>query len=174
MASDSTPSGPFSSRQAVVFALAGTVALPSPRPATGQVFLGVTSKHNGNPLLPTAFPKYYVKSIETVNDSLRITRIINLDDLKAIGFITRATLSHPETFETKTVDHKDIVKSLEAGIKGLVDGNGGEEVLLFEAVVLYVPEGAPVFVRIVREFGVTAAMAAENVESCVLTVCCYD
>ena len=42
--------------------------------------------------------------------------------------------------------------------------SGVYEVCLFEDAVIYVPESAPVFLRIQYEFGVSAAEAAENVE----------
>ena len=61
-----------------------------------------------------------------------------------------------------------IAAEITAAVKKLSEAvakkRGVYEVCLFEDAVIYVPEWAPVFLRIQYEFGVSAVEAAENVE----------
>lgn len=150
----------------MLHALAGTVALPSPRPATGRIFLGLTRRPEFTESILSVLPELYLKSVERVNDSLEITRIISLTDLRAVELPSlRDDAGRPAMFRILTVDDSEIARSIAEARLTLGHRDGGREIELFEQAVLHVPETAPVYVRVVREFGVTAAMAAENVEN---------
>ena len=77
-----SPTQEFSPEEKAAFALAGTVALPSPFPASARILLGIM------PQLETAVaPRYYLKIIELVTDRFSVTRLVSLGDLRAIRLV---------------------------------------------------------------------------------------
>ncbi len=138
--------------------LAGTVALPSPFPASARIFVGV---------MPTsaAGDQHYLKIVEKVGDRYTVTRLMNLDYLRAVR-LRPASGSYNDVrgWELKTAEelHAEL-----ATAKSQLPAKPAtaHEVPLFPAqqaqeAVVYVPETAPVLVR--AEYGVLAAEAAES------------
>jgi hypothetical protein len=175
MPSDPRPSNEFGPRRARIFAMAGAVALPSPRPATAKVWLGSSPAFHSSEITLSVLPQLYLKSVQNVHNAQQVTRIVSLSDLRAVDLTaSRDPSGQPATFEFKTVEHPDIADAIKKAKRLLDDARGSQEVFLFDDAVIYVPEIAPVFVRIVYEFGVTAAVAAENIEACLghIGICC--
>ena len=181
------PTVEFSPKQKAAFALAATVALPSPFPASGRIIIGIM------PRPAESVPeRFYVKTVESKSDKHIITQLVNLDDLRAVRL-------HPEsgpyanlsewTLLTRE-DLNDVIELAKQDLMGAVGtSRRGFEFLLFaermadrdgegrkhsgdgappeRKGVIYVPETAPVLVR--AEFGVAAAEAADLIiipESC--------
>jgi hypothetical protein len=155
--------------------MAGAVALPSPRPATAKVWLGTSPASHSSETTLTVLPRFYLKSVQNVHNAQQITRIVSLSDLRAVDLTaSRDDSGQPATFEFKTVEHPDIADAILKAKDLLEAGQRGQEVFLLDDAVIYVAETASVFVRIIYEFGVTAAVAAENIEICLgnMGICC--
>ena len=155
------PSIKLDSQQRLAIALAGTVSLPSPYPAYGKVSLGFDS--SGRDELPSGSPRYYVKSVENVSPRQVVTRIVALNDLRAVSHPEEDAAADPKAprvtqpVEDLFLDGGAISaakQKLEAAVKRAL---GDYEIILFPVAVLHVPETAPVLVRVVFEAGVTAA-----------------
>ncbi len=159
------PSIKLEVQQRLAIALAGTVSLPSPHPAHGKVSLGLHS--SGRDELPAGSPRYYLKSVEHVSPRRVVTRIVALNDLRAVSRpegddvadskVPRAT----QPVEDLLLDGGAILvakQNLEAAVKR---APGDYEIAIFPVAVLHVPETAAVLTRVVFEAGVTAAESAE-------------
>ena len=162
------PSIKLDLQQRLAIALAGTVSLPSPHPAYGKVSLGFNSA--GRDELPSGSPRYYLKSVENVSPRQVVTRIVALNDLRAVSRPEGDAAADPKAprvtqlVEDLLLDGGTISvakQKLEAAVKS---APGDYEIELFPVAVLHVPETAPVLVRVVFEAGVTAAESAENVQ----------
>jgi hypothetical protein len=158
------PSIKLDLQQRLAIALAGTVALPSPHPACGTVSVGLCC--SGRDELPSGSPRYYVKSVENVSSRQVVTRIVALNDLRAVSCPEGDAAADPKAprvaqpVEDLFLDGGAISaakQKLEAAVKR---APGDYEIGLFPVAVLHVPETAPVLVRVVFEAGVTAAEAA--------------
>jgi hypothetical protein len=120
----------------------------------------------GRDELPSGSPRYYLKLVETVSSRQVVTRIVALNDLRAVSRPEGNAAADPKAprathlVEDLFLDAGAIgaaKQKLEATAKG---APGDYEVGLFPVAVLHVPETARVLVRIVFEAGVTAAEAA--------------
>ncbi len=141
---------------AVAFALAGTVAIPSPVPAVGRVSIGLRPVPPGYPIRvdsdghPTD-ASCYLKVVEVVDASTIITRIFRLEDLRAARVHVEGTSpTDPACWPVRT--RMEIEAEIKASRVKLT--KDVEEILLFEKAVIYVPRSPQVLVR--REMGMTA------------------
>ena len=153
----------FGPKQRLALALAGTVALPSPFPAWGRVYLGINPHHN--PMLPGGSPRFFLKIVQFVSIRQVITRIFDLDALRAVSLVGDGEKEgacaprEPEPVEEYAEQIAFARRWLEEG----ADGTGVFELSLFPKAVLHVPEATPMLVRIQYEYGVLASECAENV-----------
>lgn len=159
------PSIKLDVQQRLAIALAGTVALPSPYPAYGKVSLGLDS--SGRDERPSACPRYYLKSVENLSARQVVTRIVALNDLRAVsrpdGDDVAASKAPrvTELVENLFLDGGVILvakQKLEAAVKR---APGDYEIVIFPVAVLHVPETAAVLTTVVSHAGVTAAESAE-------------
>jgi hypothetical protein len=158
-----TPSTALGRNQRLALALVGTVPLPSPIPATGRVFIGISPYHDD--ALPTASLRYFLKSVQTVSAKQVITRIFNLVELRAVSLPTATgeEYAYP-TRETHLIEGQ-ILDEIKRAQQLLLQAATAQpevfELLLYEDAVLYVREDAPVLLHQVFEYGATAAECAE-------------
>jgi hypothetical protein len=155
------PSIKLELQQRLALALAGTVSLPSPHPAYGKVSLGLNSSGKDEP--PSGSPRFYLKSVESVSPRQVVTRIVALNELRAVSRPEGDAVDDSKAprvtqlVEDLLLDGGAISvgkKQLEAAVKV---APGDYEIVLLPVAVLHVPETAPVLVRVVFEAGVTAA-----------------
>jgi hypothetical protein len=152
-------------QQRLAIALAGTVSLPSPHPAYGKVSLGLDS--SGRDERPTGCPRYYLKSVEKLSARQVVTRIVALNDLRAVSHPEGDDVAHSKAprvthlVEDLFIEGGAILvakQKLEAAVKR---APGDYEIVIFPVAVLHVPETAAVLTTVVFEAGVTAAESAE-------------
>jgi hypothetical protein len=136
--------------------LAGTVALPSPFPASGSLSIVLTPEEGE--------PEVYIKIVQVLSHKRLITRFLRLADLRAIRAPKPgAPPGGPETWpvvglgecrrEIETIE-KDLREKVKKS-KSHVEGDW------LPAAIVYAAETAPVLHR--DEVGVTAAVSAEDV-----------
>ena len=171
---NASPSDQFGPATREAIAKAGTVELPSPRPASGQLYLGINPDfidRSSNPDLPSGAPHYFLRLVQHVSQNVVITRIVDLKELRGVSLPakegTPPAKEGTARREFRTVNDiaKDITAAISTLTKAAESKRGVYEVCLFEDAVIYVPESAPVVIRINKEFGVSAAEAGEGVES---------
>ena len=152
-------SSEFGPEQELAFALSGTVAIPSPFPAMGQVSVlvvpetQVRKEHRD--------PRFFLKSVQVVNVQCVVTRIIARNAVRAIGYYSdgESESKDGEWTVVPTERLSQMLATANHAAKELEKDRGRSfELPLFEKAVLYVPESAPVLHRI--EFGLTAAVSA--------------
>jgi hypothetical protein len=157
------PSAHFGTATREALAKAGTVELPSPRPASGRLYLGINP--DSDPELPSGAPHYFLRLVQIVSPNVVITRIVDLKEFRGVS-VPAPTKEDTARRKFQTVN--EIAKHIAGAISNLTNVAGSKrevyEVCLFEDAVIYVLESAPVFIRINKEFGVSAAEAGEYVE----------
>jgi hypothetical protein len=146
----------FSITQQNALLLAGTVALPSPIPAIGQVWVVIISENGEN--------EFYIKIVQVVSDKRIITRFVRLADVRAIRTpAADAAERGPENWPLITF--KELRRRIDKKVGDLPKKEPAPEtpveIKLYEAAIVYVPEAAPALHR--DEVGVTAAVSAEDV-----------
>ncbi len=138
--------------------LVGTVALPSPYPASGAASFVLTDR-DGDAVI-------YVKIVQVVNPKRIITRFVKPEDVRAIRCKPEDDeVGGPETWPLASPAATK--KAIEAGEKAIVAHAKKAGVKYLEepwcpAAILYVLEAAPVLHR--HEAGVTAAVSAESLD----------
>jgi hypothetical protein len=162
MAFESVPPSDFSQAQQAAFALAGTVALPSPFPASGMVSIGLFPPHEGAKEGEVR-RRFYLKSVQIVSEKHIVTRFVHLEDFRAVRLLPDKR-SHAE-WERCPIQTAEEVRELIDAKKRILIANsmtgGPSEVELFaERAILYVPESARVLHRV--EIGMAAAQSAEH------------
>jgi hypothetical protein len=146
-------------------ALAGTVALPSPYPAYGQAFF-VLSDWEGDTVI-------YVKLVQNVSKKQIVTWHVKPGEIRAIRLQPPGGSNDPESWpilspaktrkEIAAGETAIIAHAKEAGVKSL-------EEPWHPAVILYVPEAAPVLFR--HEVAMTAAESVESPLIPAIRTCC--
>jgi hypothetical protein len=158
------PSAEFGENTRRVLAQAGTVRLPSPPPATGELYLGINP--NSHEELRSGTPRFYLRSVQKVGRAKVVKRIVALDELRAVSLPPGRDKGEKAPREFRVVN--DIAKTIAEAKERLIaaerDKPGVYEVCLFPDAVIYVRESAPVYVRIESEFALSAAEAAEHIE----------
>ncbi len=167
MESNPSRSTDFGPNQRIALALAGTVPVPSPVPASGRVYLGINPQHDESLIANAGSPRFFLKVIQKVSAKQVITRIFALAELRAVSLLS--TLGEGEGYEARQLQpveefHDQLLYAKARLEEAATRAEGVYDLLLFHDAVLYVREAAPVLVRIQYEFGVTAAESAENVE----------
>jgi hypothetical protein len=124
--------------------------------------------------LPTASPRFFLKSVQTVSAKQVITRIFDLAELRAVNLPTATgeEYSYP-TRQTHLIEGK-IAAEIKSAQQSLVQAVSSDlrvyETLLFEDAVLHVREDAPVLMHVAYEYGTSAA---ESAEECETAHCCH-
>ena len=136
--------------------LAGTVALPSPFPASGSVSIVVAPEDGEH--------ETYLKIVQAVTGKRMITRFVRLADVRAIRTPAENKSSEsPETWDL--IGHKKILRLIADSEKKLrasaSKSAGAAESEWLPCAIVYVPEAAPVLHR--NDVGVTAAVSAEDI-----------
>jgi len=139
--------------------LVGTVALPSPFPATGRILV---VRH---PLPPgihdESARKYHIKIVQTINDSCIITRFV---DHNAVSLIRFQPASEGESSQEKPfrLDHAEVQKLVSGQDWDVHDERASHEIEPFPQYtgVVHVPETQPVLLR--HELTVPAATSLEQ------------
>jgi hypothetical protein len=171
MASEPVPSLQVEPHHSLGLNLVGTVALPSPFPAEGRIYV---VRH---PAAPGAKgedvkPTYHIKIVQKLSDSHSITRIVSLDHVRMIRFsqpgesVTKGTSPAGKAGPTPSELSLDDLKKEVTAVpwaKAVKDENHSYEVELqpHRTGVVYVPEAAPVLLR--HECTVTAATSLESI-----------
>jgi hypothetical protein len=167
-----TPVADFGESQRLALALTGTVALPSPYPASAEVFLGINPFHDD--ALPMGSPKFFLKGVQRVSAKQVTTRIFSLSALRAVGLPTATGEEYCYPTRRTHLIEGEIAEKIKTAQQHLQASaaatSGSYEVALFADAVLYVREATPVLMHIVSEFGVTAAESVETGFS----GCCFE
>jgi hypothetical protein len=155
------PSTELGSDHMTALGLVGTVALPSPFPATGRIFV---VRH---PLPPGAAENsrvFHIKIVQKINDSCLVTRLV---DHKAVKLIRLqpvreepATKEGPFSLGQKQI--QDLVSGLQWDVK---DERASHEIEPHpqHTGIAFVPETEPVLLR--AEMSVPAATSLEQIMS---------
>jgi len=149
----------FGRDELVILALAGTVTLPSPFPAAGKVYLGLLASGQSFGLGDRT--PFYLKLVQAIGEKKSITRFVRLGDIRAVRvYETSTNPDNPGSWSLRTAE--EINGTLTDFREMLMKANqsnssSSHEVLLFPEAILYLPEAAPVLVRL--EYGLTAAEA---------------
>jgi hypothetical protein len=155
--------------QQTAIALAGTVPLPSPFPASGPISV-VLIREDGD-------WETYIKIVQVVSLHRIVTRYVRRADIRAIRAPAGPTPNGgPESWPIRKFKHAQAEidareQTLRAGAKD--PGTPAEiEVGWHPEAIVYVPEGASVLHRV--EVGVTAAVSAEDVGfAAAPALCCH-
>ena len=169
MASEPVPSLQIEPHHRLGMSLVGTVALPSPFPAEGRIFV-VRHPESNQPQGGEAKPSYHLKIVQKLSDTHSITRFMALDDMRLIRFSPpRDSQNAParageEAPGPLCLDREQLREVVEAvpWEKVVRDGRCDYEVELYpdRTGVVYVPEQAPVLLR--HECAVMAAMSLDT------------
>ncbi|MFO0958386.1 MAG: hypothetical protein U0800_13305 [Isosphaeraceae bacterium] len=168
MRSDPFVSKDYGAAAKEVLAKAGTVCLPYPPPASGRLYLGIdpTAKPLGTDLSPGSH-RFFLRLVHKSSESQTITRIVDLRELRGVGLPPGddrcGGVGNGWRVFRSTDQLAEILSVAAEKLKKVADGGTSpQEICVFEDAVIYVPEVAPVFTRIVQEYGVTAAESAEH------------
>jgi hypothetical protein len=136
--------------------LAGTVALPSPFPAFGSLYIVVAPEEGDY--------ETYLRIVQQVTGKRIITRFVRMADVRAIRAPAKADApGSPETWDV--TGPKDIARKIakqEKELRAQASKSGiACEAQWLPAAIAYVAEAAPVLHR--NDVGVTAAVSAEEV-----------
>jgi hypothetical protein len=143
----------FMKEHTSALAVTGTVELPFPFPASGQVYVIAPTKQLG-------LPAHFIKIVQIVNERqfqtwfvepvhVRAVRIPSGDGDKAKafgGWILKADV--------------ELKNTIEAGVKDVESNKGQNQILLYPQAIVLVHESAPVITR--YEFVMTAAECGEQ------------
>jgi len=150
----------FGNEQKVALALTGTIAIPSPFPASARIFIGIMPRLNA-----ASAERYFLKIVEVIADKCIATRFVNVEDIRAVRLRPESG-QYQELREWTLRTAEDLHEELEVA-KGSLKQAASKtrtayEILLFPELkgVVYVPETAPVLVR--TEYGLPAAEAFEH------------
>ena len=135
--------------QRLALALAGTVALPSPFPATGRVSVLMVPRPRQHDQATEL--DFFLKSIHVVSPRNIVTRIVEIDALRAVGCYS-GDGGYSWGGEWTVVPAGYLSEKIKAAMKSLSSadlgpGGGSYEIPLLESAVLYVPESTPVLHR---------------------------
>ena len=156
------PSKELASEHMIALGLVGTVALPSPFPATARILV---VRHPLPPRIDDeSARKYHIKIVQTINDSCIITRLV---DHKAVSLIRFQPASAGESSKEGllSLDHADVQKLVSGLDWDVVDERASHEIEPFpqHTGVVHVPETQPVLLR--YELSVPAATSLEQLIS---------
>jgi hypothetical protein len=158
----SSPSKDLGPEHMTALGLVGTVALPSPFPATGRILV---VRH---PLPPgsddESARKYHIKIIQAINDSCIITRFVDHNAVSLIRFhpASQGESSREGPF---SLDHEAVRKLVSSHDWDVVDERASHEIEPYpqHTGVVHVPETQPVLLR--YDLSVPAATSLEQLMS---------
>ena len=166
-----TPFLAYGDAQITALALAGTVALPSPFPASARISMVISPEPSEDGT--STEQRFSLKLVEVIGDKLVVTRFVRVEHVRAIRFrLGRNTNEDPWTWQLKTsrelyADFRATEHELKTYSQTF---NNAREKISFEQnlksgtrAIVYVPEIAPVLVR--TEVAVVAAQAVDNASS---------
>jgi hypothetical protein len=156
------PTTELGSEHLVALSLAGTVALPSPFPATARVF--VVQLPPPPQVKDVSARKYHIKIVQKINDSCIITRFVDHNAVSLIRF-QPANEGESPSKQPFSLDHAKL-QELVGGLKwDVVDERASHEIEPFpqHTGVVHVPETQPVLLR--YELSVSAATSLEQLMS---------
>ena len=155
----SAPATELGSDHLAALSLVGTVALPSPFPATGRILvIQLPPPPKGD---VQAAPKYHIKIVQKINDSCIITRFVEHNAVSLIRFQLATEGESPEQGPF-SLDHAGVQK-LVGGLKwNVADERASYEIEPFpqHTGVVNVPETQPVLLG--YELSVPAATSLEQ------------
>jgi hypothetical protein len=155
----SAPSKELGAEHLLALGLVGTVALPSPFPATARIFV---VRHPLPPRIDDeSARKYHIKIVQTINDSCIITRFVDHDAVCLIRF-QPASEGESSKEGPFSLDHAEVQKLVGGLDWDVVDERASHEIEPFPQAtgVVHVPETQPVLLR--YELSVPAATSLEQ------------
>ncbi len=156
------PTTELGSDHLVALSLVGTVALPSPFPATARVF--VVQLPPPPQVKDVSARNYHIKIVQKINDSCAITRFVDHNAVKLIRFQT-ATEGVPPELGPFSLDQAGVQKLVGGLDWKVIDDRASHEIEPFpqHTGVVHVPENQPVLLR--YELSVPAATSLEQLMS---------
>ncbi len=153
------PTTELGSEHLAALSLVGTVALPSPFPATGRILVVRPPAPKGE-----AAPKYHIKVVQKINDSCTITRLVDHTAVKLIRF-QPATGGEPPQQGPFSLDQAGVQKLVSVQDWNVIDDRASHEIEPYpqHTGVVHVPENQPVLLR--HEVSVPAATSLEQLIS---------
>jgi hypothetical protein len=166
-----TPILAYGDAQITALALAGTVALPSPFPASARISMVISPEPSEDGT--STEQKFSLKLVEVIGDKLVVTRFVRVEHVRAIRFRSGSnTNKDPWIWQLKTSRelHADF-RATEEELKAYSQTfkNAGTKFSFEQNLesgtrgIVYVPETAPVLVR--TEVAVVAAQAVDIASS---------
>lgn len=158
----SSPSKDLGPEQMTALGLVGTVALPSPFPASGRILL---VRH---PLPPgtddESARKYHVKIVQAINDSCIVTRFVDHNAVRLIRF-QPASQGEPSKERPFSLDQAAVQKMVSDQKWDVTDERASHEIEPYpqHTGVVHVPETQPVLLR--YDLSVPAATSLEQLMS---------
>jgi hypothetical protein len=162
-----TPVLAYGDAQIAALTLAGTVALPTPFPASARISIVMSPELSEDGI--SSEQRFSLKLVEVIGDKLIVTRFVSLENVRAIRFCSGSnSMDDPWKWKLKiseelSVDFRATKEELKAHSETFA--SAGTK-LSFEHVlesglrgIVYVPETAPVLVR--TEVAVVAALAVD-------------
>ena len=172
-----TPILAYGDAQIAALTLAGTVAMPTPFPASAQISMVMSPEPSEDGI--STEQRFSLKLVEVIGDKLIVTRFVSLENVRAIRFCSGSnTMDDPWRWKLKiskelSVDLRTTMEELKAHSQSFA--SAGTK-LSFEHVlesglrgIVYVPETAPVLVR--TEVAVVAAQAVDIAHPVAMRVC---
>ena len=154
----SAPSKDLGMEQMTGLGLVGTVALPSPFPATGRILVVRHPLPSGD---DESARKYHIKIVQSINDSCTITRFV---DHKGVSLIRFQPSSQGESAKEGpfSLDRAAVQKMVSSQSWDVVDERASHEIEPFpeHTGVVHVPESQPVLLR--HDLSVPAATSLEQ------------
>lgn len=164
MAHEPTPCLDFGAHQLLGLCLVGTVAIPSPYPASARAFL-VRYPAPAGVKGPEAKPRVFLKLIETINSHHVITRIVDPVHVRAVRWTSakpaKAGAAAPEPVLQSGDEFRAEVEAIDWS-KAVKDPGNSYEVPIHpeETAVAHVAEAAPVLLRHEQTLPASVSVAA--------------
>ncbi len=157
----SAPTADLGSDHLVALSLVGTVALPSPFPATGRIHVVRLPPPKGD---AQAAPKFHIKIVQKINDSCIVTRFVDPSAVSMIRF-QPATESKSTEQGPFSLDKAGVQKMVADQKWTVIDDRAtyATEPHPHHTGVVHVPESQPVLLR--YELSVPAATSLEQLMS---------
>jgi hypothetical protein len=172
-----TPILAYGDAQIAALTLAGTVALPTPFPASARISIVMSPELSEDGI--STEQRFSLKLVEVIGDKLIVTRFVSLENVRAIRFCSGSnTKDDPWIWQLKiskelSVDFNSTKEELKAHSETFT--SAGTKFSFEHALgsgtrgTVYVPETAPVLVR--TEVAVVAAQAVDIANPAAIRIC---
>jgi hypothetical protein len=134
----SKPASEFADEQIIAHTLAGTVMLPAPFPASARIYIGIKPRKNAK-----SAERFYLKIVEVVSDKYVATRLVNLDDFRAVRLrpdASRGADLRDWTFKTADDLQTELEEAKATLRQAASEDLGAHELSLFSAGQSKAPE----------------------------------